>query len=86
MEPGIQGFPGDSVVKNPPADAVDIRDAGSIPGSGRSPGGESDNPLQLFLPGKFYGWRNLGSYSPWGRRAKHNSATKQQQILSVRHD
>ena len=28
------------VVKNLPADAGDIRDAGSIPGSGRSPGGE----------------------------------------------
>ena len=27
------------VVKNPPADAGDVRDSGSIPGSGRSPGG-----------------------------------------------
>ena len=27
------------VVKNPPANAGDIRDMGSIPGSGRSPGG-----------------------------------------------
>ena len=34
------------VVKNPPANAGDIRDAGSIPGSGRSPGGGHDNPLQ----------------------------------------
>jgi len=34
------------VVKNPPADAGDIRDAGSIPGSERSPGGELGNPLQ----------------------------------------
>ena len=34
------------VVKNMPADAGDIRDAGSIPGSGRSPGGEHGNPLQ----------------------------------------
>ena len=31
------------MVKNPPADAVD---AGSIPGSGRSPGGRNANPLQ----------------------------------------
>ena len=31
------------VVKNPPADA---RDAGSIPGSGRSPGEGNANPLQ----------------------------------------
>ena len=34
------------VVKNPPANAGDVRDAGSIPGSGRSPGGGHDNPLQ----------------------------------------
>ena len=34
------------VVKNPPANAGDIRDLGSISGSGRSPGGEQDNPLQ----------------------------------------
>ena len=34
------------VVKNPPANAGDLRDAGSIPGSGRSPGGGHDNPLQ----------------------------------------
>ena len=31
------------MVKNPPANAGD---AGSIPGSGRSPGEGSDNPLQ----------------------------------------
>ena len=34
------------VVKNPPANAGDIRDAGSIPGLGRSPGGGHGNPLQ----------------------------------------
>ena len=34
------------VVKNLPANAGDIRDAGSIPGSGRSPGGGLDNSLQ----------------------------------------
>jgi len=34
------------VVKNPPADAGDVRDAGSIPGLGRSPGGGHGNPLQ----------------------------------------
>ena len=34
------------VVKNPPANAGDIRDAGSIPESGRSPGGGHGNPLQ----------------------------------------
>ena len=34
------------VVKNPPANSEDIRDAGSIPGLGRSPGGGHGNPLQ----------------------------------------
>ena len=34
------------MVKNLPANAGDERDLGSIPGSGRSPGGGNDNPLQ----------------------------------------
>ena len=34
------------VVKNPPANTRDVRDMGLIPGSGRSPGGGHDNPLQ----------------------------------------
>ena len=34
------------VVKNPPANARDIRDMGLIPGSGRSPGAGNGNPLQ----------------------------------------
>ena len=34
------------VVKNLPANAREVRDAGSIPGSGRSPGGGHGNPLQ----------------------------------------
>ena len=34
------------MVKNPPANAGDLRDEGSIPGSGRSPGGGLGNPLQ----------------------------------------
>ena len=34
------------VVKNPPVNAGDVRDVGSIPGSERSPGGGHGNPLQ----------------------------------------
>ena len=34
------------VVKNPPANAGDTGDVGSIPGSGRSPRGRNGNPLQ----------------------------------------
>ena len=34
------------LVKNLPADAGNLRDSGSIPGLGRSPGGGHGNPLQ----------------------------------------
>ena len=34
------------MIKNPSANAGAIGDVGSIPGSGRSPGGENDNLLQ----------------------------------------
>ena len=37
------GFPGGSVVKNPPANAGDVN---VFPGSGRSFGGGNGNPLQ----------------------------------------
>ena len=44
--PVERGFPGDSVVKNPPANVGVARDAGSIPGSGRYPGVGNYNLLQ----------------------------------------
>ena len=37
-------------VKNPLANAGDSGDSGSIPGSGRSPGGGNGNPLQYSCP------------------------------------
>ena len=40
------GFPGGSVVKNPPANEGDTGDVGLIPGSGRSLGEGNGNPLQ----------------------------------------
>ena len=42
----FMGFPGDPVVKNMPGNTGDERGAGSIPGSGRSPGGGNGDPLQ----------------------------------------
>ena len=39
-------FPAGTRIKNPPANAGDVRDASLIPGSGRSPGGGHGNPLQ----------------------------------------
>ena len=40
------GFPGDSVVRNLPANAGDAGDVSSVPGLGRSPGEGNGNPLQ----------------------------------------
>ena len=40
------GYQVELVVKNPPADGEDVRDAGWIPGLGRSPGEVNGNPLQ----------------------------------------
>ena len=40
------GFPGGASGKGPACNAGDIRDKGSIPGSGRSPGEGNGNPLQ----------------------------------------
>ena len=40
------GFPGGSVVRNLPANAGTTGDAGSVPGSGRSPGEGHGNPFQ----------------------------------------
>ena len=41
-----KGFPGLSVVKNPPGNAGDTGHLGSIPGSGGFPGVGNGNPLQ----------------------------------------
>ena len=62
------GFSGGLAVKDPPASAGDIRDLGSIPGSGRSPGGGHGNPLQRSYLENLHGQRSLTGYSPRGRK------------------
>ena len=64
-----------SVEKNQPANAGDIRDADSIPGSGRSPGEREWLPAPIFLPGELHGQRSLVGYSPWG--CKESDITEQ---------
>ena len=60
--------PVDLVVKNPPANAGDVRDKGSIPGSGRSTGRGNGNPLQYSrLENPTDGVGSLAGYGPWGR-------------------
>ena len=57
------------VVKNPPANAGDSREEGSIPGSGRSLEWEIQ-PAPIFLPGKSHGQRNLVVCNPWGLKSR----------------
>ena len=47
------------MVKNPPANAGDVRDMGWIPGLGKFPGGGHDNPLQYSC------WENSKDRRAW---------------------
>ena len=55
------------MVKKPPVNAGDVRDTGSIPGLGRSPGGGNGNPLQYSCL-ENHGQRSLVGYGPWSRK------------------
>ena len=52
------------VIKNPPANAGDIRDVGLILAAGRCPGGGHGNPLQCSCLKSPYGQRSLVGDSP----------------------
>ena len=63
------GLPGGTVIKNPPGNAGDEGDAGSIPGLGRSPGEGNGNPLQYSCLEHPMDRRACGdrrACSPWG--------------------
>ena len=66
------------VVKNPAANAGDARDVGSIPGSGKSPGGANGNPLQYSCLGSPMDRGSWGT-TVHGVTVGHNLGTKQQQ-------
>ena len=55
-------------VKNLPARAGEVRVLGSIPGSGRSPGGGHGNSVQYSCLENPHGQRSLAGYSPWGHK------------------
>ena len=52
-------FPGGTIVGNPPANAEDAGDMGSILGSGKIPRDRKWQPTPVFLLGKFCGQRSL---------------------------
>ena len=57
------------MVKDLPANAGDLRDIGSIPGSGKSPGGGHGNPLQ------YLAWR-----IPWTEESGGLQSTRLQRV------
>ena len=59
-------FLGGTVVKNLPAKAGDTRDYWFNSWVRKIPWSRKWQPALVFLPGRFYGQRSLGSYSPWG--------------------
>ena len=63
------------MVKNPP---ISAGDAGSIPGSGRSPGEENGNPLQYSCLGNPVGRgaTGLAGYSPWDHKNSQTQLSK----------
>ena len=64
----VRGFPGDPSDKNPPTNAGNIRDAGSIPGWGKIACKTKWQPTSVSLPGGSHGQRSLAGCSPWGRK------------------
>ena len=67
----FQGFPGSSDGKESPCNVGDL---GSIPGSGRSPGGGNGNPPQYSCLENPHGQKSLVGYSPKG--CKESDMTK----------
>ena len=77
------GFPADSAIKDPPANAGN---EGSVPGLGRSLEGGTGNPI--FLPGKSRGQKSLAGCSPWDcKKSDTIQQLKQQpqQYISIFH-
>ena len=60
------------MLKNPPVDAGDVRDAGSIPRSGKFPWKKKWQSTPVFVPGESHGQRSLVGYSPQGLRVRHD--------------
>ena len=76
---GSRGFPGGTCGEEPACNAGDIRDTGSIPGPGRSPGEGNGNPLQFSClenpmdRGAWWeeGTGKSGSYGMWNHPRGH---------------
>ena len=78
------GFPGGSVVKNPPANSGDTRDVGLLPGSGRS------LEEEMAIHTSILSWEIPWTEDPGGlqsmglQRVEHDLGTKQRTLLWVK--
>ena len=68
------------MVKYPPANAGDTGNAGSIPGLGRSSGGERDNPLQ------YLAWRIPWTEEPGEPQSMGHKESDTTEGLSTAHE
>ena len=74
----FHGFPGVSVVKNPPASAILclwVKSSVFSPWVRQIPWRRKWQPTPAFLPGESQGQRSLAASRPWGHRVRHNLAT-----------
>ena len=74
----VTGFPGDAVVKNPPANAGDAR--GFDPWVRKILWKRKWQPTPVFLPGKSPKQRSLAGYSPWDSKELDTTAHTQARI------
>ena len=70
------------MVKNPPANAGNARDAKFDLWVGKILWSRKWQPTPVFLPGETHGQRSLVGYSPWGR--EESDMTKHETLLSER--
>ena len=77
------GFPGGSVVKNPPANAGVARDSGSTPGRGRTIGEGNDNSFQYSCLGNSMDRGAWWATSPWG--CKQSDTTERLSTHTLSH-
>ena len=69
----IWGFPGGSMVKNPPAmQETWVQSLGQEDLWSRA-----QQPIPVFLPGESHGQRNLAGYSPWGHKESDMTETRE---------
>ena len=87
LSTSLVSFPGDAVVKNLPANARNTKDAGSIPGSGRSPGGGNGYLLQYSClenaMDRGAWWAAVHGVAKSQARVRHNSVTQDTHIRKL---